>query len=642
MKFWINDSGNTTRNIKKIFINDATKTLRNIKKGFINVNGTIRQFFSSSGGGTPSIQNLSGTVISSAYVGDRLYGYPGTGTTGSWTYAFEYSIDGGSTWNTVTTNGGGTGSGSGTNRYYHTTILSDDNSLMRFSVTQNSIKRSSASVSITKYAPVLDLSSPHTSDPVLSGTANVGSALSLSSHWVATTNITNDTLPDSYDIYWTGNSGTTHNTWVQGSTAQNTYTIQAGDVGGTISVYMTATNSGGTTTTPTRTSSSISVAVPTNTVAPYWTDTSNNSFSGAITQGTTLRLHFGSWTGNPTYYEYQIYYNDFAGTTIQQNLTGTYTQGYVDYTFNTISTYTIGAFVYAGNAGGLSSFAYPPSVGPVQTPLGAFTYSVYDATSTPSQPTVNALTFSGGQVTYSWSSTTNTSYWQSSISGGPEGNRTNARYVTNDYWSVTSGNSYTASVYGVNNSTTAEIYWGSSTNAVSYTYLYGATISGTFQILSGTTTNTSVFISVDVGTSFIIYSVTAWTGSNGTGNSKSGTLSGNQSITITIKNGSAGTKSGTYGVAPSAPVVSGNNSIYPHGGNFYWSSATGTAPISYVFTIYGPSGSSVYSTNGVAVSTTSFAVGTGYFTSAGNYTIYVYARNASGDSSTTTYSQYMS
>jgi hypothetical protein len=95
------------------------------------------------------------------------------------------------------------------------------------------------------------------------------------------------------------------------------------------------------------------------------------------------------------------------------------------------------------------------------------------------------------------------------------------------------------------------------------------------------------------------------------------------------------------GVAPSAPSVSGDNSIYPHGGHFYWSSS-GTSPIGYVFSIYSPSSGTVYSTYGSTSSATSFAVGSGYYTTAGNYTIYIYASNAYGSSSTTVFSQYMS
>jgi len=162
---------------------------------------------------------------------------------------------------------------------------------------------------------------------------------------------------------------------------------------------------------------------------------------------------------------------------------------------------------------------------------------------------------------------------------------------------------------------------------------------------SGTTTGTAVVISASSGQTINMIGVSAWTGANATGTGTAGTA-GSSSVTVssTSTSSSAGPTYVTYvaaGVAPSAPSVSGDNSITPHGGHFYWSS-TGTAPIGYVFSIYSPSGSTVYSTYGSTSSATSFAVGTGYYTTAGNYTIYIYASNAYGTSSTTVFSQYMS
>ena len=105
------------------------------------------------------------------------------------------------------------------------------------------------------------------------------------------------------------------------------------------------------------------VRIPTNATAPYWTDTSNNAVSSPYLAG-TYRLHFGTWNNTPTYYNYQIYYNNQAGTIITQDYNGTYTQNYVDYTFP-INTNTIGANVYAGNSGGLSALSYPSTIGPM-------------------------------------------------------------------------------------------------------------------------------------------------------------------------------------------------------------------------------------------------------------------------------------
>jgi hypothetical protein len=258
VRFLINNGA--TRQITKIFIRDGSTT-RQIKKAFIRDGSTTRLFFSAEAG-LPAIQNFAGTNISSQVVGLNLYGYPGSGTYGSYTYAWQYSFDGLTGW-TNETGTGATGSGSGTGtRHTYTTNLTDDQVYIRFKVVYNGVTKYSSSVYIKKRVPALD-SANYPSDPVLSGNTRVGATLSLSSHWIATNTITNDQLPDSYDIYWTDNTGTTHNTWTQGGTVNNTYIIPSGAINGTVSVYMTATNSGGTSTsTTTRTTSTITAAAP--------------------------------------------------------------------------------------------------------------------------------------------------------------------------------------------------------------------------------------------------------------------------------------------------------------------------------------------------------------------------------------------
>lgn len=80
------------------------------------------------------------------------------------------------------------------------------------------------------------------------------------------------------------------------------------------------------------------------------------------------------------------------------------------------------------------------------------------------------------------------------------------------------------------------------------------------------------------------------------------------------------------GVAPSAPPgLYGSNDGYPHGGHFYWSASSGTAPITYYWTLY--RNGSFYASNSTA--------GTQVFTAAtGSFVCYVYAQNAYGTSST--------
>jgi len=163
------------------------------------------------------------------------------------------------------------------------------------------------------------------------------------------------------------------------------------------------------------------IKIPVNTVAPYWTDTSGNSVSSPYYAG-TYRLNFGTWSNSPTYYRYQIYYNNQAGTIITQDYSDTYTNNYVDYTFP-INTNTISANVYAGNAGALSTFAYPPTFGPI---VGVQTKPTLG---TPTSTTVgfyvsitnydSAATYTVNQV-----STTSTSTPSYSVSGSTV-------YVTN-------------------------------------------------------------------------------------------------------------------------------------------------------------------------------------------------------------------
>jgi len=96
---------------------------------------------------------------------------------------------------------------------------------------------------------------------------------------------------------------------------------------------------------------------------------------------------------------------------------------------------------------------------------------------------------------------------------------------------------------------------------------------------------------------------------------------------------------GGGGSAPSTPTVSGNNSLAV-GGTFSWSSTGATG---YAFTVYNPSGTVNYSTYGSYVATTSWRPGyDGTWAGAGNYSIYVYAHNANGDSSVASLTTYMS
>jgi len=296
----------TWTSISKVFAK-VEGTWTSISKVFAKVEGTWTQVFSSQVG-LPIIQNYAGTTISTQYVGLTLYGYSGSNTTGSYTYAWQYSSDGINNWSNETGTGA-TGSGSGnTVRRTYVTDLTDDKLYIRFKVFYNGANKYSNVVYITKRTPALNLSS-YPSDPVLSGTQAVGSTLSLSSHWITTNTITNDQLPDSYDIYWTDNTGTTHNTWYQGGTANNTYLIPSGALGGAVSVYMTATNSGGTSASTTaRTTGTI---VDASLTAP--------TISSVVKSGSNYLVYFSGGSGP----YYQVWWNSSTGVGAGYDANGT-------------------------------------------------------------------------------------------------------------------------------------------------------------------------------------------------------------------------------------------------------------------------------------------------------------------------------
>ena len=101
--------------------------------------------------------------------------------------------------------------------------------------------------------------------------------------------------------------------------------------------------------------------------------------------------------------------------------------------------------------------------------------------------------------------------------------------------------------------------------------------------------------------------------------------------------GITGTRTSAAVALPGTPSISGNNSL-PVGGTFSWSATNAT---SYAFSVYGPNGLQ-YSTYGGYVGTTSFRPGyDATWQGAGTYTIYVYAHNSGGDSSTASLSTYM-
>ncbi|MGZ4319356.1 MAG: hypothetical protein ACXVRD_08535 [Gaiellaceae bacterium] len=133
------------------------------------------------------------------------------------------------------------------------------------------------------------------SPPAVSGTPQQGNTLSATSgSWTGTTPIT-------FTYQWTRcNSSGAACAAIAGATSQ-TYLVQAADVGQTLRVNVTATNADGSaqaTSAPTDVVVAAAANAPENTKAPELT--------GTLTQGQTLTVTPGTWTGaTPITYTYE-------------------------------------------------------------------------------------------------------------------------------------------------------------------------------------------------------------------------------------------------------------------------------------------------------------------------------------------------
>ena len=216
---------------------------------------------------------------------------------------------------------------------------------------------------VTVLAPV----SPPTGSVSLSPSGTVQARTLIT----ATSSFSNS--PTSYYIEIrkaTGRTPTRSDTLVISDTdTQVSHTITDSEASGTPDRFIAfayASNSGGTSPTY---SSDVITSTPY--VPPAVIPTLSSSASWSLVSGTanrvgaTYRLNFGSWTGSPTYYTYEISLNNQSGTVLASDSSGTYTNAFVDYTFTSTSSTTISASVRAGNGAGLSTVSNAGSIGPI-------------------------------------------------------------------------------------------------------------------------------------------------------------------------------------------------------------------------------------------------------------------------------------
>jgi hypothetical protein len=232
----------------------------------------------------------------------------------------------------------------------------------------------------------------------------------------------------------------------------------------------------------------------------------------------------------------------------------------------------------------------------------AFSMSIYDSTATPSTPSLTT-SYTSPNVNIDWADdiVATGGYW-STISGGTQGFRQNARSVSNDFWSVTEGSSYTGTVYAINSNKSVTMFWGNVSGAQSYRLAYDID-GGTTQVVDkGSATSHTVTTSGAVR----VLGIVAFSNSNYTGPATQGSYDPLLFVTPTNKNSNTANWSLTIPVTPIIPTISAitNSGVTQTQGTISWTS-TNQASFSSngTFSGTGTTGTSISKT-GLTASTT--------------------------------------
>jgi hypothetical protein len=288
-------------------------------------------------GSTSATATAVGPVLTAAPVNSALPAITGstvqggvlTATTGTWSGSPTYAYQ----WKRGSTN-------VGTNANTYTTVVGDIGSTITVVVTAtNAFGNASATSAAVGPITSAAVAPANTALPAISGSTVVGNLLTATSGT------------------WTGSPTPTYAyQWKRGATNVgtnvNTYTTVSGDIGSTITVVVTATNSAGNasaTSLPTATITAGNVA-PSNSVAPV--------ISGSTVTGGVLTATNGTWAGSPTpTFSYQWK----RGATNVGTSVNTYTTVVADEGFN-ITCVVTGTNV-AGSANATSN-----ALGPITAP----------------------------------------------------------------------------------------------------------------------------------------------------------------------------------------------------------------------------------------------------------------------------------
>jgi polysaccharide biosynthesis protein PslG len=296
------------------------------------------------------------SISGSAVVGQTL-----TATGGTWNgVGIQYAYQ----WTRCDSLGNGCAPVAGAALSTYKLASGDAGSTMRVVVTATN-KNGTASATSNPTPVVTAPSAPppvaaptNTAPPSISGTAQQGQSLNASTGtWSGS--------PTSYAYQWSRCSSTGGScASVSGATAQ-TYALGSADVGATMRVAVTASNSGGSASASSAASGVVaaSTSVPVNTALP--------AISGTTQVGQTLASSTGTWSGSPSSYAYQWTRCDSTGAACA-NITGATAASYALTTTDAghALRVTVTASSTGGSAAAVSAATLSVTSAPAPAPSG--------------------------------------------------------------------------------------------------------------------------------------------------------------------------------------------------------------------------------------------------------------------------------
>jgi fibronectin type 3 domain-containing protein len=343
--------------------------------------------------GSKPVNTSPPTISGTAEVGQTLVASPGTWSgTQPITYAYQ--------WRRCDSSGASCVDLTSATEQSYTATASDGGATLRVRVTaKNSSGKTSAVSAPTPVVRAAPAAPSNTSPPTISGTAQEGQTLTADQgSW-------SGDQPISYAYQWQRCGALMSCSDVMGATATS-YMLTSADVGATIIVQVTASNSAGS-GTATSAPTAVVEAAP---VAP--SNTSPPTISGTAQEGRSLTGDPGSWSGtDPISYAYQWRRCDSGGqcTDIAGATGATYTLVSAD-----VGS-TLVLLVTATNSGGAASATSAPTAVVEAAPA---------APANSSEPTISGVAREGETLTAdpgTWSGADPISYayqWQRCDSSG--------------------------------------------------------------------------------------------------------------------------------------------------------------------------------------------------------------------------------